>query len=52
MPKYDVILTTSKTIQVIAIDEEEAIEKAEAKVNKRNHKWTAEIAWLKTGGNK
>jgi hypothetical protein len=52
MPKYHVILTTSKTVVVTAIDEQDAIDKAEAKVNKTNDKWTAETAWLKTGENK
>jgi hypothetical protein len=49
MPKYRVTLTTSKTVEVTAIDKEDALEKAEAKVNKTNDKWIAETAWLKTG---
>lgn len=44
MRKYDVILSTSKTIQVMALDEEDAMEKAELKVNKTNNKWLADTA--------
>ena len=52
MPKYHVFLITSKTIEVTAIDEQDALDKAEAKVNKTSNKWTSETAWLKTGDNK
>jgi len=52
MPKYVVTMETMKFVEVNAIDEEDALEKAEAKVNKRNDKWTAESAWLKTEENK
>lgn len=38
-------MTTEKTIQVRAIDEEDALEKAEARLNKTSNKWTAERAW-------
>jgi len=49
MPRYEVTMETMKIVEVTAIDAEDALEKAEAKVNKRNNKWTAEQAWLKTG---
>ena len=52
MPKYHVVLTTTKSVEVTAINEEDALEKAEAKVNKTNNKWMAETAWLKTEENK
>ena len=45
MAKYAVIVTMQKTVIVNAIDEEEAIELAEMKVNKTSNKWTAEAAW-------
>ena len=45
MAKYAVIVTMQKTVIVNAIDEEEARELAEIKVNKTSNKWTAEAAW-------
>jgi hypothetical protein len=45
MPRYQVILATEKMITINAIDEEAALEKAEARVNKNNNKWTAEQAY-------
>jgi hypothetical protein len=52
MPKYHVVLSTTKTVVITAIDEQDAIDKAEEKVNKTNNKWTAETACLETGDNK
>ena len=45
MAKYEVIVTMEKTVIVNAIDEEEARQLAEIKVNKTSNKWTAEKAW-------
>jgi hypothetical protein len=45
MDKYAVIVTMQKTVIVNAIDEHEARDLAEIKVNKTNDKWTAEAAW-------
>jgi ribosomal silencing factor RsfS len=45
MAKYAVIVTMQKTVIVNAIDEDEARDLAELKVNKTNDKWTAEAAW-------
>ena len=45
MAKYAVIVTMQKTVIVNAIDEEEARELAEIKVNKTSNKWIAEAAW-------
>ena len=42
--KYDVVLSTSKTIQIMALDEEDAMEKAELRVNKTNNKWLSDTA--------
>lgn len=36
---YEIVLVQEKTVRVYAEDLEEAREKAEAKVNKRNDKW-------------
>jgi hypothetical protein len=44
-------METMKIVEVNAINEDDARDKAEAKVNKRNDKWTAEQAYLKTGDN-
>lgn len=41
---YQVILSTSKTITVNAIDYEDAMEKAERKANRTSNKWMAETA--------
>ena len=45
MPRFMVIVQTEKIITLNAIDEEDALEKAEARVNKNNNKWTAEQAY-------
>jgi len=52
MPIYRVTMETMKIVEVNAIDEGDARDKAEAKVNKKNNKWTAEQAWLKTEDDK
>lgn len=44
MAKWQVVVTTNKTVIVNAEDYEDAMEKAEAKVNKTNNKWVAETA--------
>lgn len=44
MAKWAVVVTTSKTVIVTADDYEEALDKAETKVNKTNNKWVAETA--------
>jgi len=36
---------TEKIITINALDEEDALEKAEARINKNNNKWTAEQAY-------
>lgn len=45
MAKYAVTVAMQKTVIVNAIDEEEAKEIAEIKVNKTSNKWTAEEVW-------
>ena len=45
MPKFNVIMTTEKVVQIIAEDLEEAMEKAERKINVRNDKWSAETGY-------
>ena len=42
MPKFTVLVTTEKTITVIAADEDEARERAEERLGPT---WSAEDAW-------
>ena len=42
MPRFEVLLSTYKTITVNAIDEEDASNKAEKRLNKTNNKWVAD----------
>ena len=49
MKTYTVTLSTEKTVKVKAQDEDDAKNKAEAKVNKRNDKWMANDAWEEEG---
>lgn len=46
---YEVHLTQEKTIRVFAEDSDEAITKAEAKVNKRNLAWVVNAAYREDG---
>ena len=52
VPRFRVILMTEKSITLNAIDEEDALEKAEARLNNRNNAWTAEQAYRLTKGMK
>ena len=46
MTKYAVQVITDKVVIVTASNEDEARDKAEAKVNTRNDKWMAESVWV------
>ena len=46
---YEVHLAQEKTIRVFAENSDEAITKAEAKVNKRNSAWVANAAYREDG---
>ena len=46
---YEVHLAKEKTIRVFAEDSEEACNKAEAKLNKRNSAWVANAAYREDG---
>jgi len=46
---YEVYLSQKKIIRVFAEDSEEAREKAESKLNKRNSVWVANAAYREDG---
>ena len=46
---YEVHLAKEKTIRIFAENSDEAITKAEAKVNKRNSAWVANAAYREDG---
>ena len=45
MPRFVVQLSTYKMITVNAIDEEDANDKAEKRMNKTNNKWVVDIVY-------
>ena len=50
MPRFVVHLSTYKTITVNAIDEEDANDKAEKRMNKTNNQWVVDDVYPVTEG--